>query len=739
MGIGDQEVIILPKNGVLPLGKYVRFRVKSSESQAKFIRVFLIFCREDDDLEVKKELFRVKNLEDELETQPLMEEEEAEDENCEYFDRYIKIVSHEVTLVAEFEHNHDFEILAEFQAEEYDDHYFSGIDKNWLDFVKKDYHYTEPYIKPQLTVATHPLSLTLKTDEKFQKLEKEGKFKKLKFGKFFLTPEVLVNKICQEYDKFFDQIIFLYLWITHNIEYIEKVDLLNGIVNQNPRQICKTLKGNSRSIAGLFWQCIQIMKKVSKVAESDLECLIVDGFLKEEDQIGYTKANHSWNLLKFNKFWYNIDCSKACISNSNYTKVMNFEADLQYTKALMTQEELRNLRRYFFFTKPEIFLMTHFPEEKYYSLYQDYFFTLEKFLDIPIYYPKLYVSKIIPLTKVKFNDTIRDAFKLEFKSDKFYHKFTLEKVLGNNAILQKCSFDFQDSYLYTVYLFEFDGFGNKNITICLEETIEKNRTRKQKLNFGIKSFLESSLQVLKTKKMNKIQKEEKVVNRPLINFNLQIIGENPLKNKEDYFIPPVFLRSEGPNETLNNKNSFPTTPIVEKSLSQRHLESVESTNSKTKNLKGQKRSSLGDALSIMNSQRNPFISPITPRNANHSISRGNGNNSSNSFNSQSQSARGYFPYLNHLRILSPGSYYLPEKKNILFYVYWNCREGLILDGVRGEISVQKVSENIYEFNGKFDPGYAYLRSDEGVDLVEFKVLKAEEFPDQLYGVMEIGE
>lgn len=708
----------MPKNGVIPLGKYVKFRVKSFGPTAKFIRVFLIYCKDTEDLEVKKELFKQRNLEYDLETQPFLDEEE--DEDSEYFERYIKIVSSEVSIVAELEENHDFEILAEFQAEEYDDNYFSGIDKNWLDFLKKDYYYIEPHIKPQLTVATHPLSLVLKIDEKFKNFEKNVNFKKMKNAKLYLTPESIVNLICQEHDKFLDQIIFIYLWITKSIEYLESRDLLAGILNRNPRQVCKSLKGNSRSISGLFWRCIQLLKKESKEAESDLECIIVDGFLKQEDQIGYTKSNHSWNLVKFNKFWYNIDCSKACFSKSNFSKFMDIDHEMSNNKALYTEEEMMNLRRYFFFTKPEILLMTHFPEEKFYSLYQDYFFSFEKFMAVPIYYPKLFVSKIFPITKLKFNGNIHDVYKLEFRSDQFYHKFTLDKILESNAILQKCHFDLQDSYLYTVYIFEFGEFGNKNFTICLEEVMERKIKKKQ--NYGIKAFFEGSIKALK-KRGIKLNKAERIVTRPLINFNLQVKGTNPIFGKEEYFIPPQFLLMDQGLDFLNNRSVSPTTPQIQKLSSYRgNLGSNESSISK-------KRSSIGDHLQYMNSQRNPLMHSISP-----SSKTGN-NNSMSSLNSQNISANYYFKFL---KVLSPGCYFLPEKKNILFYVFWKYREGLILDGVRGEISVQKVSEDIFEFNGKFEPGFVYLRTEEGLNLVEFKVVKEEEFPQQLYGVVELN-
>lgn len=723
----------MPKNGVLPLGKYVKFRVKSFEPCAKFIRVFLVITKEEEDLEIKKELFKKKHVEYDTETQQLIDEEE-EDEDAEYFERYIRIDSTELTLVVEHESTHDMDILAVFQAEEYDEHYFSGIDKNWLDFIKKDYYYAEPSINPQLTVATHPLSLVLKIDDRFSQFEKNYNFDKIKFGKFFISPAVLVTKACEERSKFLDQVIFIYLWISHNIRYTGEGDHFTmDIANQNPRELCKTLKGNSRSIAGLFWKCIHLMKTKSKSVEPDLDCIIVDGFVKKEDQLGYSKSNHSWNLIKFNKFWYNVDCSKACSEKKGNSDNMRIEDllanNIANNQPFFNKEELTNLRRYFFFTKPEVLLMTHFPEEKYYSLYQDYFFTMEKFLETPIYYPKLFVSNILPTTKIVYNDYIQDFFKIEFKSDQFYHKFVLENVLGNNSILQKCHFDHQDSYIYSVFIFEFDEYGNKSFTICLEEILEKKLKRKP--SHRLKSFLEGSMSIIKSKKSSKF-KSESVVNRPLVNFNLQLKGDNPLRNKEDLFIPPLFLRNDVGSESNNKSFVAPTTPINDRPVL--NFDFSDGSNIKEKELK--KRSSLGDALQVIGSQRNPLMTPISPRGT--TSSKIGMNNSYSSFNSQNFSIRPHSSFSRFLKVLSPGCYYLPEKENILFYIFWKFREGIILDGVQGEISVQKVSEDIFEFNGKFEPGIVNLKTEDGINIVEFKVLPINEFPQQLRGLIEFA-
>ena len=93
LGEGDQEIVQLPKNGILPKNKWVRFRVKSGGSRPRFIRVFAQYFIKENGLIMKIELFEVKgkNLAQLNDTykQGSFRELPEEDEEVTYFERHI--------------------------------------------------------------------------------------------------------------------------------------------------------------------------------------------------------------------------------------------------------------------------------------------------------------------------------------------------------------------------------------------------------------------------------------------------------------------------------------------------------------------------------------------------------------------------------------------------------------------------------------------------------------------------
>ena len=76
-------------------------------------------------------------------------------------------------------------------------------------------------------------------------------------------------------------------------------------------------------------------------------------------------------------------------------------------------EEERNHMRFYFLSKPEHLMVTHYPEEACYSLIEGYQFDFKTFLDTAIIYPKFVIDNLTFLTKVKLNDEIRDVYSIK--------------------------------------------------------------------------------------------------------------------------------------------------------------------------------------------------------------------------------------------------------------------------------------------------------------------------------------
>jgi hypothetical protein len=134
LGEGDQEIVQLPKNGALPKNHWIKFRVKSGGSGPTFIRVFAQYYVKKHDLTVKIEIFKAKKknrLNDTKESFSLVDDQE----NVEYFERYILADMDELTVIAETYPNHIIEPLAEFQMLEYRNDFFDGIEPSWLNFL----------------------------------------------------------------------------------------------------------------------------------------------------------------------------------------------------------------------------------------------------------------------------------------------------------------------------------------------------------------------------------------------------------------------------------------------------------------------------------------------------------------------------------------------------------------------------------------------------------------------------
>ena len=192
IGEGDQEVIQLPKNGVLPKDHWVKFRVKSGGSKPTFIRVFVNYYVKELDLNIKIELFKTKKkarLNDTKESISM-----KNDDDVEYFERYIFSTMENLTVVAESYPDHTLQPLGEFQILEYRNDFFDGIEPSWLNFLPYSQHVEQRKIWPQVSKSSHSMRLEMKIDQKFQDPELYTLVQQMMKQKLS-TPEKLIDWI----------------------------------------------------------------------------------------------------------------------------------------------------------------------------------------------------------------------------------------------------------------------------------------------------------------------------------------------------------------------------------------------------------------------------------------------------------------------------------------------------------------------------------------------------------------
>ena len=110
-----------------------------------------------------------------------------------------------------------------------------------------------------------------------------------------------------------------------------------------------------------------------------INCFSVDGFVKESSIVPNT-ANHTWNAVLIGRFYYLVDCSKASESSD--------------TKCELTEANRNRLHLFFLFTLPSELIRTHFPEENFFSLIENYEFSHRALRLSPVYYLPLAYSGV---------------------------------------------------------------------------------------------------------------------------------------------------------------------------------------------------------------------------------------------------------------------------------------------------------------------------------------------------------
>ena len=312
--------IISPKNGILPIGKRVVFKVE-------FKGMLRVFARIDKgDFFEKIELFKKGN----------------------FFERDIIVPDQKIQLIGEVESTLKFEIMAEFDIiEDKDGEKFKNISEYWIEYSEKNDPFEAKFI-PQNISSSHNQDLLEQIEQIFSS---SITLEFIQGSKNVQNIEELAKKIKECSDKKLIQIALSYLWTTTYIIYDD--DYIPELCAQDPETIMKSRKAICRGFANFFRQ---LMIKM------DTFCRTVDGFVHTSNQVPKA-ANHTWNILKFEKYFYLLDCSNAALRSH----------------AKISEENFAKNTRNFFFSNPKELLRSHLPEESCYALRPNYRFSYSDF------------------------------------------------------------------------------------------------------------------------------------------------------------------------------------------------------------------------------------------------------------------------------------------------------------------------------------------------------------------------
>uniref|UniRef100_A0A8C5WJ60 Transglutaminase-like domain-containing protein n=1 Tax=Leptobrachium leishanense TaxID=445787 RepID=A0A8C5WJ60_9ANUR len=202
------------------------------------------------------------------------------------------------------------------------------------------YPSTHPYIYP----STHPYiypSNHIYISSYLSKLQKS----RVALW-FFLSSdysiEETVSMITEKADSDLEKIRAIWIWICHNIRYD-----VEGFLGLSPKiyhakEVVKTGKAVCSGYAGLFKEMCRHI---------GIKCREVSGYSRGSEYIeglGFhrTKSNHMWNALELDSEWYLLD---ACWGAGT--------VNLQERIFIPSYDD------FYFFTDPEDFIETHWPDD----------------------------------------------------------------------------------------------------------------------------------------------------------------------------------------------------------------------------------------------------------------------------------------------------------------------------------------------------------------------------------------
>lgn len=176
----------------------------------------------------------------------------------------------------------------------------------------------------------------------------------------FSPKNELAKNITTGFKTDIEKIRALYIWVTENISYdfelLENEELQTEFYISEENVIDKTLERKKAICSGYSL----LFKKLC--TDLGIECETVGGFSKQwmDSFLSKRVSDHAWNVVKIENNWYFIDTTWASKNEFN--------------------EERDD---FWFFTKPESFIYSHYPENEKWTLL-DYNISKDEFDQLPV-------------------------------------------------------------------------------------------------------------------------------------------------------------------------------------------------------------------------------------------------------------------------------------------------------------------------------------------------------------------
>eukprot|EP01029_Cantina_marsupialis_P025317 TRINITY_DN6691_c0_g1_i1.p1 TRINITY_DN6691_c0_g1~~TRINITY_DN6691_c0_g1_i1.p1 ORF type:complete len:231 (-),score=27.84 TRINITY_DN6691_c0_g1_i1:3282-3974(-) len=191
------------------------------------------------------------------------------------------------------------------------------------------------------------ISLPVKSQDflSYQEYEKLWKHVKTMPESQKKTPELIVDYLKKATTDERKLIEILYYWMSANIEY-DIEGYLNNNIDYSALNVLKSRKAVCQGYSDLF----KIL-----CDKANIECVVITGYAKGYGYNGtrFKETNHAWNAVKLKGEWKLIDTTWG----SGGAEMIN--DSLVYEP---------NLNLGYLFSRPEEFIIQHFPEDSYWQL-----------------------------------------------------------------------------------------------------------------------------------------------------------------------------------------------------------------------------------------------------------------------------------------------------------------------------------------------------------------------------------
>lgn len=248
---------------------------------------------------------------------------------------------------------------------------FRYIDLNKADSIALAYNGED---LNNLPILTHKLTSDLNTDiEKFRSIYKW-----------------VCTNIKNDYNLYYKNSYKRYRYRNDSIK-------LHSWNNKFRKTVFKTLLNKKQTICTGYAFLIKQMTELANI-----ECVVVNGFGKTSGTLkkDLSIPNHSWNAVKLNNKWYLCDATWA--SGVQNPETMNFV--FQYNDG-------------FFLTSPNLFAISHYPENKKWLLTTNEDKGFNSFTDNPILYNNAYEHLTNLNAPLQMHHTIKTGEKIDFQFD----------------------------------------------------------------------------------------------------------------------------------------------------------------------------------------------------------------------------------------------------------------------------------------------------------------------------------